>query len=562
MEETININLRGLVDIGSNGVRFSISDISGPTARIMPTLFQDRAPISLYDAQFSGTTKSPISASVIKDICTTMRRFKLICADYGVTDENVRVVATEATREAQNSLAFREAIYDATGWTVELLSKADEGRIGAEGVASSFPEVCGLVMDLGGGSTQITWMISTGGETRMAESPVSMPYGAAALTKRLETAINKKAVISVRDEMKGRILQAFESLNIPKALEEFAEEDGGFTLYLSGGGFRGFGYLLLEQHPIKPYPVPIINGFKAPGSTFSTLADFHLDPETTKRLDEKFRISERRARQVPAVAFLINTLVETLPKIKTVIFCQVTRKTDHTGGVREGALYERLPIEIRCQDPLTVATLPYAPVSAPEIISHLNHALPRSAPYIFRSRIIPALANMLIYHSNVPKESRPSCGLHSTTTGILASTHGLTHETRALLALALCYRWGGEVSDSTLKARLEDLVGPELSYWSRYTGSVACVIGNVFPTGKIRPPSYGEAERIRFFAQDEVNGNGKNGIILKVQIKKDDPATEAVMVVKSIEDLGKIGKRKRCRDGYRRKVHLNLVRDL
>lgn len=531
----------------SNGVRFSISSLLPATARIMPTIFQDRAAISLYDAQFTGTVKSPISDAVISQILVSMRRFAIVCADYGVPPANIRVVATEATREAQNSQEFRDRIHRATGLTVELLSKADEGRIGAEGVASSFSEVNGLVMDLGGGSTQLTWMISKNGVSRMAKSAVSMPYGAAALTKRIETAINKHAVDTLRAEMKQRLSEAFESIAVPDELTDYADDEGGYTLYLSGGGFRGFGFLLLDQHPIKPYPVAIINGFKAPGSAFSNLADFHLASETTQRLDEKFRISERRARQVPAVAFLINTLMETLPTIKTVIFCQ--------GGVREGALYETLPREIRAQDPLIVATTPHAPVDTLRIRSLLNYSLPRSAPYIIRSETIPAVANMITCHANVPKESRPSCGLHCTTTGILASTHGLTHETRSLLALALCERWGGEMADSNLRVQLEDLVGPELAYWSRYIGAVAGVIGDVYPAGRVLE------DKIRFFATDENAGNTA-AVVLKVRTRSGDPATEAAMVQRGIEGLGKIGKRRKCREGYRRKVALLWTRDL
>ena len=48
------------------------------------------------------------------------------------------------------TLLYREQIKEATGWEVDLLSKEDEGRIGAMGVASSFDSVDGLVMDLGG----------------------------------------------------------------------------------------------------------------------------------------------------------------------------------------------------------------------------------------------------------------------------------------------------------------------------------------------------------------------------------------------------------------------------
>lgn len=65
-------------------------------------------------------------------------------------ETNIRVLATEATRTAENSEDYRRQIRDATGWEVDLLPKEIEGRVGAMGVASSFESVEGLVMDLGG----------------------------------------------------------------------------------------------------------------------------------------------------------------------------------------------------------------------------------------------------------------------------------------------------------------------------------------------------------------------------------------------------------------------------
>lgn len=47
-------------------------------------------------------------------------------------------------------VCYRQQIKDSTGWEVDLLTKEMEGRIGAMGVASSFSQVEGLVMDLGG----------------------------------------------------------------------------------------------------------------------------------------------------------------------------------------------------------------------------------------------------------------------------------------------------------------------------------------------------------------------------------------------------------------------------
>jgi exopolyphosphatase/pppGpp-phosphohydrolase len=68
-----------------------------------------------------------------------------------------------------------------------MLAKEDEGRIGALGIASGFSDMRGLVMDLGGGSMQMSWMITRQRKvTTSAKGAFSFPYGAAALTKRLK----------------------------------------------------------------------------------------------------------------------------------------------------------------------------------------------------------------------------------------------------------------------------------------------------------------------------------------------------------------------------------------
>ena len=133
----------------SNGIRFSISDLT-PPARALPTVFQDRAGISLYDAQYESGDKGPISQEVIDSVLAALARFKITCGDFGVPNDKIRVLATEATRTATNSVDFRQQIKKAIGWEVDMLPKEVEGRIGALGVASSFSNVEGLVMDLGG----------------------------------------------------------------------------------------------------------------------------------------------------------------------------------------------------------------------------------------------------------------------------------------------------------------------------------------------------------------------------------------------------------------------------
>ncbi|EEA26214.1 retrograde regulation protein 2 [Talaromyces marneffei ATCC 18224] len=488
-------NLYGVVDMGSNGIRFSISNLEAPTTRIMPTVFQDRAGISLYDAQFTTADgqRGPIAAEVIEDVILQLLRFKTTCEDFEVPVENIYVLATEATRTAPNSKEFIGTIKERTGWDVRMLSKADEGRIGALGVASSFAGVQGLVMDLGGGSTQLTWMVAKDGNvTTSPRGSISFPYGAAALTRRLQEVKYKgsRAEKELIAEMKENFRNAYKDLEVPDSLEDAATRQGGFDLYLSGGGFRGWGYLLMSQSLLNPYPIPIINGFETKPADFQ---DTFSIMQTASTSEDKniFRVSKRRASQVPAVALLVSVLTESLPAIRSVRFCQ--------GGVREGFLFDMLEPEIRKQDPLLVATMPYATSSADAIYELLQSSLPetpspilsRHVPQSFTPSLLHAISNLLFVHASVPRETRPAAGLYSTTTGILASANSLAHRDRAIIALVLSERWPGDLApaEEHFQRRLRQFVSAEEAWWSQYLGRVASLIGDVYPAGRVAAKS-------------------------------------------------------------------------
>ena len=490
--------------VNSNGIRFSISDLSPPTARILPTLLQDRAGISLYDAQYRyisptilnpvvmtsyspktcrNGTKAPIPDEVIADVLSAIKRFQRTCEDFGVPTSNINVLATEATREAINSVSFRQQIHDATGWTVEMLLKEEEGRVGAMGVASSARTVQGLIMDLGGGSVQLTWMSEEDGAVTIAPgASVSLPYGAAALLRRLQEAEAQGpgAVDALASEVRANISAAWTQVR-PSNLGAHQS----FPLFLSGGGFRGWGNVLLDSHRVQPYPIPIINGFTVSASSFRETSKIQANVEA--KGSSIFRVSDRRAGQIPAVAFLVTQLTAALPPVSTVRFAQ--------GGVREGFLFTGLPASVRAQIPLDVATLAHAPPSADRLTSHLLSSLPTDpkqgpkCPSLLTSLARP-LAHLLYAASPIPKEGRAASSLRLTTTGLLAGVHGLSHAERAALALTLCERWGGEKdlspTDVDFYARLQATLTPEQAWWTRYLGRVAALLGYLYPAGVVR----------------------------------------------------------------------------
>ena len=549
---------QALVDMGSNGIRFSISDLNPPTARVMPTIYQDRCGISLYDVQYQSGEKGPIPQETIDEVLTALMGFRRTCLHFGVHDHQVSIVATEATRTAVNSEDFRQQIEIKTGWKVEMLAKEDEGRVGAMGVASSFDSIRGLVLDLGGGSIQLTWMLSQNGEVETSsKGSVSFPYGAAAITKQLER-VGVDGQDSLRQEMSAKFESGLQDLEIPQTLMQQAEKEGGLTLYLSGGGFRGWGYILMSLHKVQPYPISIINGFRVHRSSFLPEIEEYVDPAST------FRISSHRASQLPAIVFILKTLTQSIPSISYVHFAQ--------GGVREGRLFSSLPASIRSHHPLVAATMSNAPPSTPILVQKLRSTIPpldapnnRLAPSpaaLISPEFLTSVIHLLNTHASFPKDIRAAAALRSTTTGFLGSAHGLSHMDRALLALVLCERWGGEMnhSDVEFQGGLQELVGQQASWWARFIGRAAVGIGECHPAGLVVK---GEEESVQIESSWVALGGGTNrkfGVRLEMIVDSDD-LEEAVESWG--HDLEKVGKKKNWvdgRDGFGVKVMVSIVK--
>lgn len=404
-------------------------------------------------------------------------------------------------------------------------------------------------------------MIADAGEIETSpKGSFSFPYGAAAMTRLLADVEEKgeSARTNLEQEMKANFQKAYDELEIPDSLHAMAAQEGGFTLYLSGGGFRGWGYLLMSQHKVSPYPIPIINGFQVTKRDFQNVVQ--LEKVATEQ--ETFRVSKRRAAQVPAVAFLVNILIDALPNIKEIRFCQ--------GGVREGFLFDTFDKTTRAMDPLSAASTKFASPSAPRIAELLMSAVPpncdeldRGVPSSFTAPVIQALANLLFAHSSLPKESTSLAALYSPITGLLASAHGVSHTDRALLALILCQRWNGEIAPphDMLQDRLRSILTRQEVFWCNYLGTVANLVGNVYPAGKI-----GQSERIAFKSKWSA-GLGKKGldqgIRLTIEVKNGDPMTSPEALRPALEGIEAVGKKKNRvggRDGFGVPVEISVER--
>ena len=243
------------------------------------------------------------------------------------------------------------------------------------------------------------------------------------------------------------------------------------------------------------------------------------------------------------MAFLVSILIEALPMIQEIRFCQ--------GGVREGFLYDTLETKTRALDPLPAATAKYGSSSAPEVAALLQATLPgknnldRWVPHSITPAVIRAVADLMYLHSDNPKEIRPVSALFTPITGVLASAHGVSHTDRALLALILCQRWEGELAPpyGNMLDRLRRVLGKQEAWWCNYIGTVANLIGHVYPSGTIDATN----KRIELESKWS-DGLGKKGldqgVILKVSCRDGDVMTTPSAINGVVDEVEKIGKKK------------------
>jgi exopolyphosphatase / guanosine-5'-triphosphate,3'-diphosphate pyrophosphatase len=165
------------VDIGSNSCRMKIAKV---VAHRLKTLAEDREVTRLGASVFeSGLVSPDAMAATLR----ALKRFQRAVQAHGV--DLIRVVATSAMRDARNGAAFQAWVKAETGWTMEIISGLEEGRLIHLGVTGAEPGAGGkvLLLDLGGGSCEITLS-----EHKRIKETVSLPLGAVRLTEQFLSA--------------------------------------------------------------------------------------------------------------------------------------------------------------------------------------------------------------------------------------------------------------------------------------------------------------------------------------------------------------------------------------
>jgi exopolyphosphatase/guanosine-5'-triphosphate,3'-diphosphate pyrophosphatase len=168
----INFKRVGIIDIGSNSIRLVINEETEHGAHHVIDESKDSARLSERIGA-DGILKQE-DQQVIAQI---LNYFKKMCEANRTAV--IRAVATAAIRNATNSTAILSYLENETGLTIELLSGEEEARLGFLGMINAIDLEEGFLVDIGGGSTEISLF-----HNRSIVKSVSFPFGSVNTTKR------------------------------------------------------------------------------------------------------------------------------------------------------------------------------------------------------------------------------------------------------------------------------------------------------------------------------------------------------------------------------------------
>jgi len=211
-----------VLDLGSNAVRLVLASVTpGVEFRV---LRQERV-----QTRLAAHRRGLLPPAGIEQ---TLRAIKRFLADARRSNPpRVLAVATAAVRDAANADRLLAPLRREAGVDVRVLSGAEEARLGAAAVLWRRPVDRGAIIDLGGGSLQVT-RVRGGRIARVA----SVPLGAVRTTLRFLR----------HDPPRAREIQALRRETRDRLLGVLPRARAGDALIGLGGSLRALGRIFLR----------------------------------------------------------------------------------------------------------------------------------------------------------------------------------------------------------------------------------------------------------------------------------------------------------------------------
>ena len=293
----------GVIDVGSNTIRLSIYKYENEK---ITSLLKKKTMAGLAGYVKDGN----LSLDGIALACSIIREYKNILFNFNIT--NISIFATASIRNVKNRNDVVRNIYEQTGYAVDVLSGEEEATLDFVGATHALPITSGLLIDIGGGSTELAVY-----EDAQLKQAVSLPIGSLNLFSRHVSKLfpKKEEKVAIENEIREHL----DNLHLN------GNSNGFHTICGVGGTIRAAKKLnmtLFKEQAATPVPVENIDKML----------------QLLKKEDKK---TLRRILQV--VPDRVHTIIPgmlILQNIGTHYGCKEIYVSNY--GVREGYLFEKV----------------------------------------------------------------------------------------------------------------------------------------------------------------------------------------------------------------------------
>jgi exopolyphosphatase/guanosine-5'-triphosphate,3'-diphosphate pyrophosphatase len=240
----------GIIDLGSNSARLMVAHYAPGEAFRITDEISRRVRLSEGMADGGGRLQAPAIARALE----TIQMFRDFCAVNGI--KHVLPVATAAVRDAANQREFLLNVEAKTGLKFRVLTGEEEAYFGTLGAINSVGLGEGLVLDVGGGSAEVS-------EVRRGrfKRGLTVPLGAVRLT---EIYLNNDPVKS------SEVNKLDDHLSTTFKLVEWMKLKNGDQFVGLGGTVRALAKIDQEE---REYPLGLLNGYELELSRLDKLID-------------------------------------------------------------------------------------------------------------------------------------------------------------------------------------------------------------------------------------------------------------------------------------------------
>ncbi len=304
--DTGDLRKMAIIDVGSNSFRLIV--ITYKPGYHFQVTDEVRETVRLVHGMSETGMMQP---EQMDHAVETMRLYASFCKAGEI--EDIRAVATSAVREAQNREAFLRRVKEESGIGVRVLSGEEEAFYGYLAAENSTTLRNGFVLDLGGGSLEITRV-----DNRRFRETISLTLGALRATEEWlpEAPANKAAIARFRKHIREQL----------EALTWF-ELRPGTRLVGLGGSLRNVARMAQKNND---YPMEELHGFLLRDTDLRRAIE-RMEPLTVHQRAALPGMKPDRADIALAGAIVIDECMK---------YAGYDRMTVCAQGLREGVFYE------------------------------------------------------------------------------------------------------------------------------------------------------------------------------------------------------------------------------